>query len=104
MDHARQRTIIPDPDGDDNRQAQNTSIVNDEREATELGPIDGVPSQLTPGSVQSSSAHDRGISCRPQKNHWYHDIQAFWKHYIHLAVPHTACRDHLGIFSLLCTL
>lgn len=103
MDHAPPKTIIPDPDGDVDYQAQRTPVVNDEREATELGPIDGVPQQRIPGSIQSSNAHHRAGSSRPQKIPWYHGIQAFWKHYIHLAVPHTACRDHLGIFSLLDT-
>lgn len=83
-----------------------TARSADDREATELDPVHTVDAA---SSGNNSNAHSsRRIldsdlapaSCpQPAPQHWYHAIFRFWHHYIHLAVPHADCRDHLGIVS-----
>ena len=90
-------------------------LPNDEREATELGALDLAPvNALDDPSdvpvVDNAAGSPVPVQPHPPKprvRHWHDGIQAFWKHYIHLAVPSKDCRDHLGrlsSFSLHCNM
>lgn len=82
-----------------NTQSAQQKSSHDEREATELGPIERVPGLVSRNSSMSTAADvDAGPvdQARKYESRWYHSITAFWNHYINLAVPNADCRDHLG--------
>ena len=60
-----------------------------EREATELETYAG-------GNPETETI--RSSVARPE-NGWFSPLKRFWRRQISLAVPHVACRDHLGTFK-----
>ena len=73
---------------------QSPARDDDEREATELGPVRHEPSDTVanPNSIDGTSASD--VGAKPQT---FDGVRRWWKHYIQLHGPHATCRDHLGM-------
>lgn len=66
----------------------------DEREATELEPVQHVHPDI---SVRSSPNNATNNSSVGGKAPILSGLRRWWKHYIQLHVPHADCRDHLGM-------
>ena len=77
-----------------NEPVARTENEHDEREATELGQIDGSkhPTRLVPKTADLAG----GTSAKTSQNSRFDHLKRIWKDYIQLHVPHAACRDHLG--------
>ena len=73
---------------------QTSERDDDEREATELGPVRHQPSDTVanPNSIDETSASNVGV-----RQQTFGGVRRWWKHYIQLHVPHETCRDHLGM-------
>jgi len=72
---------------------QSTSRDDDEREATELGPVQHGHSD-TVATISTTSAFNVDV-----KSPIPGGLRRWWKHYIQLHVPHATCRDHLGVYT-----
>lgn len=70
---------------------QPTNRDDDEREATELEPVQHAQSD-TVATIGETSASNSGV-----KSPILSGLNRWWKHYIQLHVPHATCRDHLGM-------
>lgn len=66
----------------------------DEREATELEPVQHVHQDT---AVRSSSTNATNTSGAGGEAPFLISLRGWWKHYIQLHVPHADCRDHLGM-------
>jgi hypothetical protein len=75
---------------------QQTTGDDDEREATELGPVQHGLSDtvVNPASIGRTSASNAA-----EPTPILGGLRSWWKHYIQLHVPHADCRDHLGMFD-----
>jgi uncharacterized membrane protein YidH (DUF202 family) len=73
---------------------QQTNRDDDEREATELGPVQHGLSDtvVNPASIGATSASNVA-----ETTPILGGVRSWWKHYIQLHVPHAECRDHLGM-------
>ncbi|KAH0009778.1 hypothetical protein KCU78_g10579, partial [Aureobasidium melanogenum] len=65
----------------------------DEREATELEPVQHVHQDT---AVRSSSTNATNTSGAGGETPFLISLRGWWKHYIQLHVPHADCRDHLA--------
>ncbi|KAH0285664.1 hypothetical protein M436DRAFT_36404 [Aureobasidium namibiae CBS 147.97] len=69
---------------------QSTSRDDDEREATELGPVQhGHPD--TVATISRTSVFNTDVESPIPGG-----LRRWWKYYIQLHVPHATCRDHLA--------
>ncbi|KAI5246103.1 hypothetical protein E4T43_02771 [Aureobasidium subglaciale] len=66
---------------------------DDEREATELGPVRHTSLETI---VRSASIDATNTSSVGENSTRFSGLRRWWKHYIQLHVPHADCRDHLG--------
>jgi hypothetical protein len=75
---------------------QQTTGDDDEREATELGPVQHglLDTVVNPASIGRTSASNAA-----EPTPILGGLRSWWKHYIQLHVPHADCRDHLGMFD-----
>lgn len=73
----------------------------DEREATELEPVQHVHPDIAVRSSPINATNNSGVG---GKASILGGLRKWWKHYIQLHVPHADCRDHLGmqLLALLC--
>jgi hypothetical protein len=67
---------------------------DDEREATELGPVQRGPSGTVLSSASIGETSTSNVGGTPPI---LGGLRRWWKHYIQLHVPHADCRDHLGM-------
>ncbi|KAG9532936.1 hypothetical protein KCU93_g588, partial [Aureobasidium melanogenum] len=65
----------------------------DEREATELEPVQHVHQDT---AVRSASTNATNTSGAGGEAPFLSSLRGWWKHYIQLHVPHADCRDHLA--------
>lgn len=66
----------------------------DEREATELEPVQHVHRDITEGSSSINATNTSGAN---GETPYLNGLRRWWKHYVQLHVPHADCRDHLGM-------
>ncbi|KAH0368390.1 hypothetical protein KCU65_g4012, partial [Aureobasidium melanogenum] len=65
----------------------------DEREATELGPVQHDNQDIAERSSPINATNTSGASGEAP---YLSGLRRWWKHYIQLHVPHADCRDHLA--------
>ncbi|CAD0085806.1 unnamed protein product [Aureobasidium mustum] len=69
----------------------------DEREATELEPVQHVHQNIAGRSSSTNASNNPGTG---REAPILSGLRRWWKHYIQLHVPHADCRDHLaGLFQ-----
>lgn len=69
----------------------------DEREATELGPVESAGHYPRSTSISDPGRTPAPDEVRQPSANPTHAIGRFWRRYIQLEVPHVGCRDHLGM-------
>lgn len=73
---------------------QPTDRDDDEREATELGPVQHGQSATVVTIGGTSTSRICGVKLPIPSG-----LRRWWKHYVQLELPHATCRDHLGMYT-----